>query len=258
MKKNLTIIFICVSFLFLPTLSSPVLGQELSNGTAIGIPLKEKNLKNGEIISSISNSYKRSTTAYDSFVFGVVSLNPALYLSDESSPNETPVISQGEVFVRVSTINGSIKKGDYITTSTIPGVGQKATENGTVLGTASENYAEKDTKKIGTIRVALHPHFAQLTNDITHNLLKSLTLGSTAAIESPMGALRYIVAGFITLLSFFFGFRFFGRASRSGVEAIGRNPLASKSILISVWLNATITIAIMLFGVAISYVILVL
>ena len=169
-----------------------------------------------------------------------------------------PIIREGEVTVRVSTMNGPIKKGDYITTSSIAGVGQKATENGFVIGVSEDDYAEKDPKKIGTITVLLHSHFAQLSSNITRNLFQSLTMGTTAAIETPLGALRYFFAGLITLLSFFFGFRFFGRASRSGVEAIGRNPLASKSILFSVGINATITVAIMLFGVAISYLILVL
>jgi hypothetical protein len=248
-------LFLVFSFMFLV---GSVSAQDISNGTAIGITIKEKNIQNGDIISSENNTYKRATKPYDSSLFGVVSLNPALYLFDEASPKDTPVITQGEVIVRVSTMNGPIQKGDYVTSSTTPGVAQKATDNGTVLGTAGQSYTEKNPKKIGTILVTLHPHFAQLNNNISRNLLKTLTLGSTAAVETPLGALRYVVAGLITLLSFFFGFRFFGRASRSGVEAIGRNPLASKSILLSVSINASITVAIMLFGVAISYLILVL
>jgi hypothetical protein len=38
--------------------------------------------------------------------------------------------------VKVSTKNGDIQPGDYITTSDIPGVGMKATEPGRVIGKA--------------------------------------------------------------------------------------------------------------------------
>lgn len=257
MIKYFTTFFILILVLFF-SMPNNTFAQNLSNGTAIGIVLNEKNLKDGDIISAENHTYKRSTKPYDPYLFGVVSLNPALYMYDESTPNQTPIIREGEVLVRVSTINGPIKKGDFITSSTTPGVGQKASENGFVLGAAQEDFTEKDPKKVGTINVVLHSHYAQLSTNITRNLFRSVTMGATAALETPLGALRYVIAGTITLLSFFFGFRFFGRASRSGVEAIGRNPLASKSILASVVINASITVAIMLFGVAISYLILVL
>ncbi len=42
----------------------------------------------------------------------------------------------GRVPVKVSTKNGDIQPGDYITTSDIPGVGMKATEAGRVIGKA--------------------------------------------------------------------------------------------------------------------------
>lgn len=42
----------------------------------------------------------------------------------------------GRVPVKMSTKNGNIAPGDYITTSDIPGVGMKATEPGRVIGKA--------------------------------------------------------------------------------------------------------------------------
>lgn len=38
--------------------------------------------------------------------------------------------------MKVTTINGDIASGDFITTSDIPGVGMKATEPGRVIGKA--------------------------------------------------------------------------------------------------------------------------
>lgn len=46
----------------------------------------------------------------------------------------------GRVKTKVSTINGAIKAGDAITTSTIPGFGMKATQAGTIVGKALQDF----------------------------------------------------------------------------------------------------------------------
>lgn len=256
-RLNRGLFSILAGALFL-TVISPVSATGISNGTATGITITGENVQNGDIISATPEGYKKTNSEYDPQVFGVVSTNPAVYLSDTSSPNDIPIISVGQVNVRVTSQNGNIKKGDFITSSTVPGVGQKATENGFVLGTANQDYSSNDPKKVGLILVTLHPHFAKLTNDITRNAWSAFNLGFDAARQSPLGFVRYVVSGTIVLLSFFFGFRFFARSSNRGVEAIGRNPLAKQAILLSVFINSMVTIAIMFFGVAIAYLILVL
>lgn len=230
----------------------------LSLGTAINISVNEKGIKDGDIIVTSPDGYKRSANAYDPLLFGVVSNNPALYLEDTTVQHSVTVVTSGKARVRVSTINGPIHKGDYITSSKEPGVGQKALDNGYILGATDEEYTAKDPKKIGYVLVTLNPHFMQLTNNISANIINGLRLGMSAALLTPLGALRYFISGFIALISFYLGFRFFGHASRIGVEAIGRNPLATRAILFGVVLNVTITIAIMFFGVALAYIILVL
>lgn len=56
----------------------------------------------------------------------------------EADGSGKPVIVglAGRVPVKVTTKNGEIKPGDYITTSHIPGVGMKAVEAGRVIGKA--------------------------------------------------------------------------------------------------------------------------
>lgn len=248
----------CVFSLLLIVAASPVFASGLSNGTAIGVTVNGEKVQDGDILSATPEGYKKTVSPYDPQVFGVVSTNPAVYLSDTTSPKDIPVISVGQVRVRVSSQNGNIVKGDFITSSEIPGVGQKATDNGFVVGTADQDYSSNDPRKVGTILVTLHPHFAKLTNDLTRNVFNTFNLGFDAARQSPLGFVRYVVSGVITLLSFFFGFRFFAKASNRGVEAIGRNPLAKQAIMLSVFINSLVTIAIMFFGVAIAYLILVL
>jgi F0F1-type ATP synthase membrane subunit c/vacuolar-type H+-ATPase subunit K len=256
MKKTALIISIVLTvFLY----GTPVYAQNfsLSSGDAIGVPIDVKVI-NGDIITSSTNGYKLADTPYDPQIFGVVSINPALYFKDTTAKNNVPVVNTGNVQVLVSSKNGNIKAGDFITSSTFPGVGEKVTDNGYVLGRAEQNYASSDPNKVGLIMVTLQPHYQQITNNILHNSYSAFTLGLSAATSSPLGVIRYFIAGIITLSSFFFGFRFFARASNRGVEAIGRNPLAKQAILASVLINTVITVSIMLFGVAISYLILVL
>jgi hypothetical protein len=256
MPKKITAILLSLAVFLL--LSPVALAQDIANGTANDIRLKDKNVKEGSIITSTNEGYRQAQKDYDPYLFGVVSLNPALQLTDESDPDATPVISSGRARVRVSTKNGAIKKGDYITSSEIAGVGQKATDNGTIIGTAEEDYSEKDPKKEGLILVTLNPHFAQVSSKVSANLFSAVKLGAVAAVQTPIGSLRYMIAGIIVLLSFYFGFRFFASLSKSGVEAVGRNPLAGKMIMAGVVINTLITIFVMLFGVAIAYLILVL
>src|SRR5579862_8292465 len=256
MKKTAQILFLILTFSFLLFVSS-VNAQDLSNGTAIGIHVIDK-VSDGDILTSSTKGYKLTTSPYDPQIFGVVSLNPAVYFKNSTAKNEVPVISSGEVMVRVSSKNGNINAGDFITSSTIPGVGEKVTDNGYVLGRAEESYASNNPNATGTILVTLQPHFAQVTNNIVHNIFSAFTFGLDQAFNAPLGAIRYIIAGAITILSFYLGFRFFARVSNRGVEAIGRNPLAKEAILFSVFINTVITISIMFFGVAISYLILVL
>ena len=60
------------------------------------------------------------------------------------------------------------------------------------------------------------------------------------------------------MASFVMGFVYFGRVARSGIEAIGRNPLASRIIQFNVILHILISIVIVLVGLAIAYLILIL
>src|SRR5664279_3774468 len=128
MNKRVTIILFGL-FALLLFVVPPVKAQNMSLGTAISISLADKTSNDGDIIVVTNQGYKRATQAYDPLMFGVVSINPAIYLEDANLPNATAVITTGKAYIRVSTLNGSIKKGDFITSSSIAGIGQKAIEN---------------------------------------------------------------------------------------------------------------------------------
>ena len=145
-----------------------------------------------------------------------------------------------------------------ITTSINPGVGKLATRNGFVLGTAMEDYQGQDPNAIGEINVAINIHPAAGISGARGELLTVLREGLSAPLFEPLASLRYILAALILLLAFVLGFAYFGRVSRTGVEAIGRNPLASRVIQTSVVMHVLITIVIILIGFGMAYLILLL
>ena len=88
-----------------------------------------------------------SATPYDRKVIGVVSEVPGLILG-ETNNNTKPVALSGRVPVRVHSRGGPIKPGDPITTSSMPGVGIKATQPGRIIGTALESWTGEGEGKI--------------------------------------------------------------------------------------------------------------
>jgi hypothetical protein len=251
MKKLIVASVILAGFFFSPL----ALAQEISLGTAIPVVISDGEAADGDIISiGEGGGYIRTAVLADPLMFGVVTMEPALYLYDKAAENETPAVNSGKVYVRVSTEAGPINQGDFVTSSSTPGVGIKAVANGYVLGTAQESYTEANPEQIGKILVEVNPRIVQTNRNILATLFSLPTLSLAA---TPLNALRYVVAALITIISFYIGFRFFGRASLKGVEAMGRNPLAKKSIILVVVVNASLTFGVMLIGLLLAYVVLV-
>ena len=89
--------------------------QDISLGTAIPVIVSDKNVQDGDLISTKEKGYVLAKTPYDPLLFGVVTLEPAIYLYDKLSEDEVPVIMNGKAYVRVTSENGQIKRGDAIT-----------------------------------------------------------------------------------------------------------------------------------------------
>ena len=247
--------------LFLVGTSSIALAQSLTDpaaGSAISVPVNEEVVNSGDIVVlEEGGQYFKATEPYDSRMFGVVTSEPALALEDTLLENGKLVISSGEVFVHVSAVNGSIARGDFITSSAIPGVAQKADVSGQVLGIALQEFAPEDPNQITDIlvQVDIRPN---VMNDVKVNLIEAWRKGTQAPFLTPLTSLRYILAALITGGAFVVGFASFGKTSESGVEALGRNPLASQTIKRGIVFNMVLTGIIMLSGLVLAYLILVL
>lgn len=252
---NLSIFFLLVLGLFSPI---QTYGQNKSVGTALSTLIVDKNVKDGNIIVSTAKGYELTAKAYDSNMYGVYTETPAIFLQNIDGDQTKPVTTSGKANVLVSSINGNIKKNDFITTSTISGVGQKATRNGMILGTALQDYNNSNQKSTGKILVAVNPHYNASFIEAKTNILEILKNASDPSSLTQLTTLRYIIAAGIVLISFVIGFIHFGKVASRGVEALGRNPLAGRVIQINLILNLILIIGVISAGLGIGYMILVL
>jgi hypothetical protein len=229
-------------------------GEDATLGVARIVETLEKDVKNGSILSSSEKDGPvLSNVAYDPQVIGVVSQDAAIVVNSTGSKNGVPIISVGSVYVQVSSKDGPIKKGDLITTSTIPGVGAKALKAGYVLGTALEDYSNTDPQAIGLIALNLDLHYFNSKPTFAGTLSDMFKIALLPTKESPSPIFKYLVAALVALGSFVLGFLSFGRTAAKGVEALGRNPAASKIIHLGIIFNVVIVVAIVAAGLTVSF-----
>jgi len=225
-------------------------------GVARMIEIKDKNVQDGIVISSSKEGPIASNIPYDPQVLGIVSRDAGIILNTDNVKDGIPVISNGTVYLQVSSKEGDIKKGDLLTTSTIPGIAVKAVKDGYVLGRALEDYENPDSKKYGKITAELDLHYFNAKPTLLGSLTDILKFALLPTKESPSPIWKYIVAAIVTLSSFALGFMTFGRTAAKGVEALGRNPSAGKIIHLGIIFNVAIVVVIVLAGLTVSFLIL--
>lgn len=131
MKK----IIVFISILFLVSITYGQSNEELSSNYL--------SFKPGTLVKAVSGTttfdytlLEKTTIAYDNEVLGII--KPDLKYGDPRF-FMIPISTGGTVRVICNNSNGDIKKGDPITTSTIPGEGMKATQSGMIIGVALED-----------------------------------------------------------------------------------------------------------------------
>ncbi len=108
---------------------------------------RDTTLQPGDVVSIDPNegTFVDKSQPFDQHIIGVFSANPGIRLSQADSTinggEAIPIALSGRVPVNVTTENGDIKPGDYLTSSSIPGVAAKAIKAGPVIGQAMESYS---------------------------------------------------------------------------------------------------------------------
>jgi hypothetical protein len=118
-------------------------------------PTNDETLSAGEVVAldpAMQTGVMRSSRAYDSSAIGIVSTRPAITIggANGESDNAVPIALSGRVPVKVTSQNGPIRAGDYLTSSSIPGVAMRATKAGAIIGQAMQAF---DGEGIGRILV---------------------------------------------------------------------------------------------------------
>jgi F0F1-type ATP synthase membrane subunit c/vacuolar-type H+-ATPase subunit K len=236
--------------------SFSITGNEASLGVARVIEFENKDVLDGHVISASEDGPKLSDIPYDSHVIGVVARDSAILISSTEIIDGIPVMSLGQVYILVSTKDGPIKRGDLLTTSTIPGVAVKAVRSGYVLGSALEDYDNQDPDRVEKIAADLNLHYFNAKPTFPGSLTDIFKLALLTTKDGPSALFKYIVAAFVVLGSFVLGFLTFGRTAAKGIEALGRNPAAKGIIHLGIIFNISIVIVIVLAGLIVAFLIL--
>ncbi len=232
-------------------LARPALAADIG-GVAGTYVINDPAAVTGDIMVNTPDGFKLAKIPYDNNLFGVLSDTPVVVVHTGEADSR-PIVQAGIVTVNVTTFNGAIKKGDYLTSSTIPGKAQKADRSGYLLGVALSGYSGAKNE-VGQIPVSMRIEYGELTTARNANrLLEYLGASFFSNVNNPEQfgiIIRYILAGLILIASFGFGFVTFSRSLPRAMEAIGRNPLARHTIYMSMLLNVGLIIIVGIIGIA--------
>ncbi|MFO0862814.1 MAG: hypothetical protein U0516_03770 [Candidatus Saccharibacteria bacterium] len=114
----------------------------------------KEQLKPGEVVCTdptMRAGVKRCDSANDPTAIGVITTNPSLVIGSVEDPgaHPAPVVLSGRAPVLVSAENGSIKQGDLLTPSSVPGVAMKATKASHIIGQAMGPFDDAGSGQTG-------------------------------------------------------------------------------------------------------------
>lgn len=214
----------------------------------------DNDAKEGDILVTTDKGLTRATKSFDNKIFGVITEEPVVVFKSADSKGK-PILRSGVATVNVTALSGPIKIGDYITSSTILGKGQKGSQSGYVLGIALAEFTGEGAEQIdgpsgkvalGKIPVAIKIEYAELNAARSAgSLFNSLGASFLDNVRDPKSfnvVIRYIVGGTVVILSFVVGFFTFSKSIVKSVEALGRNPLARNAIQLSLMINVVLLI----------------
>lgn len=266
MTKFFLLLSVVTLYTLYPILYVPDANAQSSSLEATSIyEVSDTETVEADIVSATEEGMVRSSRSFDNKMFGVIVQTPVVVYRNNEIENGQPVVRSGTATVNVTTLNGPIKYGDYITSSSIAGKGQKATESGYVLGIALGDFDGEGAEQtegptgqvaLGTLLVAVRVEYAELTNPRFASRIFGFVGNSFLEnVNDPKQfglVIRYIAAGLVVLLSFTFGFLTFSRSIAKSMEALGRNPLARSTIQFSMIINIGLLIVTGIVGIVAS------
>lgn len=198
----------------------------------------------------------------------VAANDAAVTLGSDNNSGQVFVATYGHFDVLVSNQNGAIKVGDYITASSLAGVGMKADGDQTIiLGRATGSFdgtgnvqgstvvtdegGHKVAVSFGRISVDISIAHNPLHQQIDNNLPGFLKRATQFIANKPVSSSRVYLSLVVLLICAIIAGSLLYAGIKSGLAAIGRNPLAKQSItrnLFQVILTSLIIFVVGLFG----------
>jgi hypothetical protein len=133
----------------------------------------------GDLVAATgANSVKKATKADADKVIGAVSTQPGFILANANLQNPELIGLSGRIPVKVT---GEVSAGDFITISDIPGVGERATKAGFVIGRALENNVN------GLVTIIIQPYYFNPAVDADGTLVGGSKLKNSFVDESEAG-----------------------------------------------------------------------
>jgi hypothetical protein len=196
-----------------------------------------------------------------------------LSLSEGDAQQLVYVATTGNYKVLMSDQNGSIKQGEYVVISAIEGIGMKVdTASNYVVGKALENFdansksltqtTVKDTAghertvKIGYVRMDVNIGKNPLHKGAVSNVPDFLQKAADAIAGKPVSAVRVYLSVIILIIAGAIVISILYAGIRTSIIALGRNPLARKSIFRNLFRVILLGLTILLIGIFAVYLIL--
>lgn len=227
------------------------------------------------LVKGRSKAVEPLTSANGSAMFGVaISPNSAnaILLPNNGNAQSVYVATSGTYDVLVSNQNGAVNSGDYITISSLDGIGMKDdSTQSLVLGKALEGFSSATTVtdsaslvnssgKTVTVSIAEVPVSIDVARNPELNLAPDLPgfLKHLAQVvtNKPIDAARaYLSLGVLIITVIVVGVMLYSGIS-SSIISIGRNPLSRTSILKGMAGVALTSLAVFIVGVFAVYLLL--
>ncbi|GIW59269.1 MAG: hypothetical protein KatS3mg087_0335 [Patescibacteria group bacterium] len=218
--------------------------QEFDLGFATYVPIKDQNVEDGSVVVTSPDGIYLARYPYDNTLTGVVSIKSAIVLGFRRD-GTYPLNTKGTLNVRVSTVNGPIAAGDYLTSSAIPGVAMKATKSGTILGSAIAEYTTENTEEIGRIPVFIEIRYNEVGIKETE-----------FAVSRQVAFWRVILGAVLAVMTTILCFYLFGKYTVKMLDSMARNPLASKKIKRTIFIQGFFLFLFVATGYVVSYILL--
>lgn len=259
-------------FLFAGLVIMPVLvAASISQGL-----ITDEVLDGGTIVSldpSRPDHVVKASTSNIGNLLGVVAGEGGALVSASSEETNVDVITSGEAFIFVSTLNGVLEAGDRITASPVSGVGMKAISRVKAVAIAQESFdgsgdnvqevtitdaaGEEKSIAIGIARahISIHEHIPEAESG--NPFFVALQDAAQSVTGRPVSLAKTLIASGIMLSSLIVVVMLLMGATQGTMISLGRNPLAKRTIFSTMIKFVSVSILIFIGGIVSAYIILI-